>query len=301
MLYPNSLDDIVNNINTGIEYEIALFYKLSIPADQKHILSAINKRKDRESVLRIIDQTETRQISDALLQRGLTLHDVTFETQNDEVGPSDIVMYVRDKMNKEIKIGISVKYDNSCTCNCSYRYFLSTADKEEIKYKLPDYVQRHIKKMEEKFGDVSMWFRNRSYIYADISNEYIDLIRDKIIYNWERKSDNDKFFVMSTMLQMVSPIEYWIYTINKNRTSKLNTTPFHLQPQEVNRVKLKKNAGQFIQFSINSEVFANMQVKFNNGIIERHKYKRKSPDVEYKGVKMKYGDPFGSWNFSVTK
>jgi len=40
-----------------------------------------------------------------------------------------------------------------------------------------------------------------------------------------------------------------------------------------------------------------MQVKFNNGFIE--KCKKKTPDIVYEGVKMAYGQPFSSWNFSV--
>ena len=40
-----------------------------------------------------------------------------------------------------------------------------------------------------------------------------------------------------------------------------------------------------------------MQVKFNNGFIE--KCKKKTPDIVCEGLKMAYGQPFSSWNFSV--
>ena len=40
-----------------------------------------------------------------------------------------------------------------------------------------------------------------------------------------------------------------------------------------------------------------MQVKFNNGILEKTKGKRS--DFILDGISMKIGDPFGSWNFSI--
>ena len=299
MLYSNTLNEIADNINTGIEYEIALFYQLVCADEQRQILTAINKRADKDKVLNIIRQTDITPIIVALQKRGLQLSDATFETQNDEVGPSDVVMYICDTKKEKYKIGLSAKYDNSCTCNCSHHYFISASDKNNIKAKLPEYAMRHIEKMNELFGDISFWFRNRKCKYSDISNEYIDLIRNCIIYNWRRKSQQEKRSILSVLLQMISPIEFWVCTFTKNKDIKLNTTPFRIKPEEVNRVKLTKNAGQFIQFSIDSNVFAQMQVKFNNGIIEKYKCKRKLPDIEYNGVKIKYGDPFGSWNFSV--
>lgn len=301
MLHSDTITEITKNTNTGIEYEIALFYKLSSLAEQKTILEAINKRQDKNKVLEIINRTDIEQIVDELQRQGLKLCNVTFETQNDKVGPSDIVMLVRGANNEDRKIGISVKYDNNCTCNCSYHYFLSSTDKDEIKSKLPDYVSKHIEKMNEKYGDISLWFRNRKCSYSGVANEYINLIRDKVIDNWNRKTTNEKIDVLSTLLQTISPIEYWVYTFNKNNTINLNTQPFSIAPNDIDRVLLTKNAGQFIQFSIDSQVFAQMQVKFNNGIIERCKYKQKSPDIVYDGVRIKYGDSFGSWNFSVIK
>jgi len=42
-----------------------------------------------------------------------------------------------------------------------------------------------------------------------------------------------------------------------------------------------------------------MQVKFNNGIVE--KCKKKNADIECEEIKLSFGKPFSSWNFSVEK
>lgn len=300
MLYPNTLEEIANNINTGVEYEIALFYKLSSKPDQKSILETINTRIDKDKITSIIEQTDIQPILDALYQNGLLLHDVTFETQNDEVGPSDIVMLVADNDNNKKQIGISVKFNNSCTCNCSYHYFLTESDKRTLINELPKFATKHIESMNSLFGSPSFWFRNRKCRFSGITNEFIDLIRDKIIENWQHKSNEEKINVLATMLQTYSPIKYWVYTY-KNSSIELDINPYHISNKDVNRVVLAKSAGQFIKFLLDEEVFAQMQVKFNNGILERVRNSRQIPDIVVDGIAMKYGDAFGSWNFSLRK
>jgi hypothetical protein len=50
MLYSNTLNEIATNINTGVEYEIALFYQLSSPENRSLILPVINKRADKNKI-----------------------------------------------------------------------------------------------------------------------------------------------------------------------------------------------------------------------------------------------------------
>lgn len=85
------------------------------------------------------------------------------------------------------------------------------------------------------------------------------------------------------------------------KDNTIDTTPFHIKVSDVNQVKLSKNAGQFVRFHLRDTVFAQMQIKFNNGILERYKGKRNAPDVICDGIAMKFGDAFGSWNFSLLK
>ena len=116
MLYTNTLNEIETNINTGVEYEIALFAKLieANSDEYQKVITSINKRYDKGKIMSILHDTKTRPILDSLAVRNLKLKDATFETQNDNVGPADIVMIVEDTNNNESKIGLSVKYANTC-------------------------------------------------------------------------------------------------------------------------------------------------------------------------------------------
>lgn len=106
MLYHNTLNEITSNINTGVEYEIALFYKLleNKPAEQKQVMSAIQSRYDAAKVKSIITYTDTNIILSSLNKRGLEYVDAAFETQNDEVGPADIVLITKDNSSKQVKL-----------------------------------------------------------------------------------------------------------------------------------------------------------------------------------------------------
>lgn len=110
MLYPSTLSEISNNINTGVEYEIALFFKLleSKKSEQTQVLNSISKRKDESKIKSIIAQTDISPIETSLKKIGCKLVDVSFETQNDEVGPADIVMLVKNTQGQEKQIGLSV-------------------------------------------------------------------------------------------------------------------------------------------------------------------------------------------------
>ena len=78
MLHHNTLFEIETNTNTGVEYEIALFYKLiSNNADElAQVKRAIKKRNDSAKVEEIISYTNTSKILTALRERGLTYKDL---------------------------------------------------------------------------------------------------------------------------------------------------------------------------------------------------------------------------------
>lgn len=52
MLHENTLTEISTNTNTGVEYEIAMFYKLldDKPFEQIQVQEAVNVRKDRKKI-----------------------------------------------------------------------------------------------------------------------------------------------------------------------------------------------------------------------------------------------------------
>lgn len=297
MLHNTTLSIISTNINTGIEYEIALFYKLLKVnnEEQKQVMAAINLRQDAQKIKNIISQTDISTIERELKNRNLTLFDVLFETQNDDVGPADIIMIVKDNNGMESKIGLSVKYANTCTLNVTGRKFITDIQISNLKSQLPAYTQQFIQEMTSKYGNVNNWFRKRIK-HSKTNDIYIDLIRDAVIANWENVED--KTTLLSTLFHYDSPIEFWVVTYGK-RGFSLRTKPQTIDMSRADDVTVAKYQTSYVAFYLDGEMVGHMQVKFNNGFVE--KCKKKNPDVTYQGVKMSYGKPFSSWNFSVEK
>ncbi len=296
MLYHNTLNEITSNINTGVEYEIALFYKLleNKPAEQKQVMSAIQSRYDAAKVKSIITYTDTNIILSSLNKRGLEYVDAAFETQNDEVGPADIVLITKDNSSKQVKIGLSVKYANTCTLNVTGRNFITDSQISELRAKLPNYTQDYINEMTATYGDVSKWFRMRKP--SRVTDAYIDLIRDAVISNW--KNVHNKTSLLSALFHSDSPIEFWVVTYT-NTGYTLKTKPQTIDMRRAGDVTVGKYQTSYVAFYLDGVMVGHMQVKFNNGFVE--KCKKINPDVVCQGVKMAYGQPFSSWNFSVEK
>lgn len=296
MLYNYTLSEIRENINTGVEYEIALFYVLlSIkPNEQTQVMKAIQGRWDAAKIKSIISYTNARQITDALSTRGLSLTDVSFETQNDEVGPADVVMHTKDKNGKTSKIGLSIKFANTCTLNVTGRNFITDAQISQLRRLLPEYTNRYIQEMTKLYGDVNNWFRMRKP--STVTDAYIDLIRDEVIKNWGNV--RNKTSLLSALFHSDSPIEFWVITYT-DRSYTLKTKPQTIDMSRANDVTVGKYQTSYVAFYLDGTMVGHMQVKFNNGFIE--KCKKTTPDVTHQGVRMSYGQPFSSWNFSVEK
>lgn len=300
MLYKTTLNEIYTNTNPGVEYEIALFYKLlrNKANEQKSVMSAIEKRSDAEKIKSIISQTETSIIENELRNLGLELVDSSFETQNDNVGPADIVMFTNNGgTNKEI--GLSIKYANTCTLNSTSGRFITSEQRKEIEELYPSYKRRFIKYMREHFGNASNWHRKR----CPITNDFIDVLRDAVIANWNIR--DDKREVLSAAFQDNSPIPFWVVTYG-NHGYSLNVSPVCIDLSKSDEVIASKHSGQFVTFSLAGKEYARMQVKFNNGLLElnfdhKGRRKRETPSEVIDGIEFIDGDPFGSWNFSIIK
>ena len=296
MLYTSTLSEISNNINTGVEYEIALFYKLlsKQPNEQAQVMNSINNRHDASKVKSIIADTDTSIIARSLHALNLELIDSSFETQNDEVGPADIVMHVQDKTGQSKKIGLSVKYANTCTLNVTGRNFITDKQIAKLRQLLPQYTDMYIKEMSDAYGNVNNWFRKRKP--SSTTDKFIDLIRDAVIENWGNVSN--KTTLLSALFHSDSPIEFWVVTYGNNGFT-LKTHPQTIDMSRANDVTVKKYQTSYVAFHLDGTMVGHMQVKFNNGFVE--KCKKSNPDVVCQGVKMAFGQPFSSWNFSVEK
>jgi hypothetical protein len=299
MINTTTLYDISTNINTGIEYEIALFYQLLKPNEQSIVGGEIDKRRDSAKIKSIILGTDPNIILKEIWKRDYELYDVSFETQNDDVGPADIVLYLRKNENTK-RIGISVKYSNTCTLNVTGRRFITDDQISLIKEKYVSYyVPKYIAYMHKAFGEVTNWHRKTS----PITDEVIDEIRNAVIENW--KCVNNKPSLLGNLFHTESPIEFWVATFEKNGYD-LRTEPQTIDIRRANDVKVEKYQTSYVAFMLVGIRVGKMQVKFNNGFIEsnyNHKGERKKNKADFliDGLEFNYGQPFGSWNFSVEK
>ena len=300
MLHHNTLYEIETNTNTGVEYEIALFYKLisNNSDEQSQVKKAIRKRLDSDKVEEIISYTNTSKILTALRERGLTLKDASFETQNDEVGPADVVLFAEDKAGKTHRIGLSIKFANTCTLNVTGRKFITD---EQIKVLKEKYITKYIPEfkvyMKATYGHAENWHRKQH----PITERMIDEIRDAVILNWPKVKN--KVELMKNLFHDTSPIEFWV--VNYSRTDyALKTKPSTIDMSRANDVVVKKYQTSYVAFYVDDVRVGRMQVKFNNGFVEsnfNHKGLRKKQTCDFivDGLEFIYGQPFGSWNFSV--
>ena len=296
MLYTTTLNEIETNINTGVEYEIALFAKLieKSSTDYAKVINSINKRYDSLKVLQIMKMTDIQAILNELKKKNLTLRDATFETQNDEVGPADIVMVVKDSNNNQSRIGLSVKYANTCTLNVTGKNFITEYQISNLRSQLPSYTKKYIEEMASLYGGVDNWFRKRKP--SKITDAFIDLIRDAVIENWPNIKNKEQ--LLKNLFHNDSPIPFWVVTYVK-KGYELKTVPQTIDVSKAKDVTVRKYQTSYVAFYLENRMVGHMQVKFNNGFVE--KCKKKHPDITCEGVKMSFGQPFSSWNFSVEK
>lgn len=293
MLYSNTLYEIRHNINTGVEYEIALFYKLLLSDNEKQLVKeAFLTRTDCAKIQSIINRTDLGTIKSTLQSRNLSYYDCSFETQNDEVGPADIVLLVKDTMGNKSKIGLSVKYANTCTLNVTGMRFITEQQKKELKIRLAEFTRAYVQEMTDKYGNVHNWFRMRKPSVT--TDKYIDLIREAVIDNWPHILDKEE--LLRNLYHADSPIEYWVYEYT-NSSMKLNSHPIKINPERAQQVTVEKYQTSYVAFYLDGKRIGHMQVKFNNGFVE--KCKKTTADIIVEGVRMSYGQPFSSWNFSV--
>ena len=295
MITAKTLSEIRNNINTGVEYEIALFRRLlPQPNEQMMVDEAINSRYDSRTVNQIIRQTNTDIVFDALNRIGATLEDISFETQNDSVGPSDLVMTVRNYNGAVAQLGISVKYANTCTLNATGRKFLTESQIAELRAQLPAYTKAYVEEMSRLYGHAQNWFRKRKPSFT--TDNFIDLIREAVIVNWNFKSAEEKISILKEAYQETSPIDYWVYTYSTT-SCFVDTAPYKISPADMPMVTLGKYQTSYVGFYLYNQLIGKMQVKFNNGFVE--KSKKVYPDLIVDGIEMAYGQPFTSWNFCL--
>lgn len=291
MLHPNTLNEIQHNSNTGVEYEIALFYTLLKDTCEKTaVLNAIRLRHDADNIMQIIGKTDIFGIDRALAAQQRSYSDCSFETQNDQVGPADIVLYLTCGQ----QLGLSVKFANTCTLNVTGMRFITKQQKDQLQKQLKAYTTLYIQEMQQGYGNATNWFRKRKP--SKTTDDFIDLIRDAVIDNWNNIPDIVQ--LLQSLYHADSPIPYWVVEYTHTGI-QLTTTPTTIAADQAQRVTLQKYQTSFIAFYLDGQRIGHMQVKFNNGFVER--CKKAKPDFTVDGIPMAYGKPFSSWNFSTER
>ncbi len=291
---PDQIEYLIQNNNTGIEYEYALLYLLINDSTQKSRFESlvIQAHQKRTKILSIIQKTHIINLKDILATHNFKNYDVFIATQNDELGPSDIIL----KNELDNVLGLSVKYENNCSLNISSRYFLSDKSINKGYELLEDACTNYINEMKVNYGDVNKWFRtNKRSIHTD---KFISSIVQMVLSDWELKSPDEKDQLLKKLMHAGSSIDFWIIKFSKKSSGfflEVDTNPVTTINHAL--VTLTQETSSYVGFKINQDLFGKMQVKFNNGILE--KPKGKVFDYEENGLKMKKGDPFGSWNFSI--
>lgn len=295
MIDNKCINDIKRNLNPGIEHEITLFYRLCqlCKMDIRSLNAAIAQRPDADKIMAIVKISSPDSIVSKLEERSLSLLDVSLETQNDNMGPADIVLKVTDHDNRIFSIGLSVKHSNNCTLNVTGRRFLTQLQIDDLSKLLHNkYTQMYIDEMNREWGDCQNWFRKRKP--SKTTDQFIDLIRDAVIANWCNIDNKEALF--AALYHSDSPIEFWVVKYG-NKGYTVNTTPTTIDFSRVNEVEIRKHQTSYVAFYIDNIRIGHLQVKFNNGFIER--CKKSKPDIVEQNEKISYGKPFTSWNFSI--
>tara|TARA_B100001250_G_scaffold175178_1_gene150665 strand:+ start:53 stop:949 length:897 start_codon:yes stop_codon:yes gene_type:complete len=282
----NELVSHVENSNTGIEYEYAIYYALLDHDSQQYFRTHIlDNRTDKDTINNIINNIDT-----SLLET-LNIKEVFIATQNDSIGPADIVI----KDDNDELLGLSIKFNNDCNLNFSSRHFLSDNIISELRSRIPDACQAYIQDMQQKYGEVANWYRKKSHVTAN----FIDRCRQATIDAWNEKESIEKSEILDKMLQAHSPIDYWIVKVKKNLKLEVNKNPI-TEINDTSLVRLERHKTSYVRFYFESTPLGKIQVKFNNGILEKGDRYASATNHDHDlgdGIYAKNGDPFGSWNF----
>ena len=285
-----------NNNNVGVEYEFALYYLLLDIEFRDVFFSLMIKNHPKKDKISQIIENQRENIYQQIAKPEYTLYKYVYlATQDDSVGPADIVLYENIDKTGNV-LGLSVKYNNSCNVNMSSSYFLTQKDKDVLKYLQKEQTYKHIEYQTNTRGNVNNWFRQRKYSTTPYSTSYIDSIRDSVIYNWDNNII-DKQIIIDKLYQTDTPIDYEVWKFTKKKLKVLDKP---IIDSNINEINVGKYKGSYIGFYINDNLICKMQVKFNNGILERAEPDSKDV-ICIDDVFMKMGDAFGSWNCTPVK
>ena len=300
----HSNNDLIVNNNPGIEHEIAVAFHLMAEKQKEEegfYNEVVMKHPRSTRILGSIDNLKTH--SDTLnwpdifskFRNEESYYVSLAYTQDDSLGPADVMICCFDK----IQFGVSVKFKNRNNWNPSALNFINKNDKKELNQLYEQkYLPLHLSHMKERYGkceyldslnNYTNWYRKRS----KIADQYIDIIRDRVIKKWHEKNEKERGEIFKAAYHDNSPIDYFDLILRENQSS-LISSPRPI-PINIRDIQLDKHKTSAVRFYLNGKLTDNLQVKANNGFIERHGNRNSFAVNE---IKWGYGDFFGSWDWT---
>ncbi len=289
--------NLTDNYNTGIEYEFGVACALMDEAQHNDFfVSIVESHINKDTILNVCDST--KKYLQPLLEKHACNDDYYISlasTQDDSLGASDVLVCCENK----ILFGVSVKFANKNNWNPSSRNFIKNDTIDELRKKYQEtYLPKYKDDMRKRFGKCKVisgakntWSRKTS----NITTDFINLIREKVIEEWNIKTKQEKEAIMGKGFQIFSPIKYYTIVIKNDLSCEINEPEIVFSVDEVN---IEKHKTSFIVFKVKNKIVVKLQVKFNNGFIEKAK-KETSSTFQIDEILFKNGDPFGSWNFNI--
>ena len=330
---------LLRNRNTGVGYEITFLgavigsFEMDDGVTMNWFLDKVNElvgsavpgksRVGREAITLAVPAIISKQ-GDSLKQTLSELvrgepSTIEISTQDDDHGTSDFFL-----RRESVSSGLSVKggcgEGQDCVRNPAMSAFISKGEMHKIrdigidklnKTYIPDYIQC----MNQKYGCPTKWFRKRkkwegttSYIRNEVMSPMVECFNSM--------EDETKMARMSRVLQIEHVPEAIVHvSMHDLPNSKIIVTkPYGLLQKIKENPEILKTTemvmqpkGQDVNFFVNCDVqrkrLAQMQVKFNNGILQRGGTDMNGsiPVSKEDGgeIWMKAGDPFNSYNFRM--
>ena len=293
---------------TGIEYEIVIYYLISkyLNIHVPEITDLINQRHDSKKIWKLIQEYDISNLLKAVRSDNLIIHGLCMTSNDNDIGPSDILLYVSKGDKKIFRLGLSIKYKGGCCeFNPSPNMFLFKEQKELLwKLYKEKYIPMFIEEMNEKYGHISNWYRpvknngETKRICSDTSPKFIDNVRNCVISNWNNNdiTISKKRKIIEKMYHVKPEVDFWLMKYDNNGGFIIDKNPITCYTSRVKDIVLKKWERSFIGFFLDNKMIGKLSVKFESGFFGR--CKNNNPDLVIDNVGVKYGKPFCSWNYN---
>ncbi|MBC5810505.1 MAG: hypothetical protein GIW95_06595 [Candidatus Eremiobacteraeota bacterium] len=277
------------NRNPGFDYELAVGIAIcgAYGVKSDHLLETAALHRQSPKIAKLAKEIAPLIPELQLVGKAETLADVSSEyTQEDTIGPSDLILKLK-RGTTVSQLGLSVKMGTAVSHNPSGNRFLSQQQITALKKTLHEAtIPEYEFEMNSKYGKRSLWFRKRRR--SETTSCFIYNITRLVEDRWNNVLTlKQRLDVARTLCHHGARVGYKTVRLDLRplRISLIDEAERQRQMKDVRRVRceISPEMSQYVYFWYEGGgCIAKMQVKFNNGILERD------------GTP---GNPFTSWNF----